>query len=70
MATKAFSFTHRTTVYADGTVRKTRGVTSGELVGSSGGTGGSDPISASEMGSGARPVVGQPNSTGSAVNAA
>ena len=45
-------------------------VTSGELVGSLGGTGGSDPISESEMGSGARPVVGQPNSTRSAVNAA
>lgn len=45
-------------------------VTSGELVGSPGGTGGSDPISASEKGSRARPVVGQPNSIVSAVNAA
>src|SRR3989304_9148455 len=42
----------------------------GRTGGVSGGTGGSNPISASEMERGAPPVVGQPNSTGSAVNAA
>jgi hypothetical protein len=40
-----------------------QGVTSGELAGPPGGTGGSDPISESEVGSGARSVVGQPQST-------
>ena len=44
-------------------------VTSGELSGSSGGTEGSDPISASEMGSSVLGVVGRPNSTRSAVKA-
>src|SRR6516162_8789008 len=44
-------------------------VTPGGLSGSSGGTEGSDPISASEMGSGVLGVVGRPNSTRSAVKA-
>src|SRR6478752_6230029 len=43
------------------------GVTPGGLSGSSGGTEGSDPISASEVGSGVLGVVGRPNSTRSAV---
>jgi hypothetical protein len=45
-------------------------VTPGELPGSSGGTEGSDPISASEMGSGDLGVIGRPNSTRSALKAA
>jgi hypothetical protein len=45
------------------------GVTPGGLSGSSGGTEGSDPISASEVGSGVLGVVGRPNSTRSAVKA-
>ncbi len=45
-------------------------VTPGGLVGLSGGTERSDPISASEMGSGARRVVGRSGSTPSAVKAA
>jgi hypothetical protein len=45
-------------------------VTSGELAGSPGGTGENNPISEREMERDAQPVVGQPNSTGSAVNAA
>src|SRR3974390_2407213 len=45
-------------------------VTPGGLPGSSGGTEGSDPISASEMGSGVLGVVGRPNSTRSAAKAA
>src|SRR5208337_4932751 len=45
-------------------------VTPGGLSGSSGGTEGSDPISASEVGSGVLGVVGRPNSTTSAVKAA
>ena len=44
---KAFSSTHRTKVFAGGTVRKISGVTPGELVGFSGGTGRSGPISRS-----------------------
>src|ERR1700746_2726121 len=44
-------------------------VTPGELSGSSGGTEGSDPISASEVGSGVLGVVGRPSSTRSAVKA-
>ena len=44
-------------------------VTPGGLAGSPGGTGGSDPISASERGSGAQRVVGRPSSTQSTVNA-
>ena len=36
MEAKAFSFTHRTKVFADGTVRKNRRVTSGGLAGSLG----------------------------------
>src|SRR5215831_10662309 len=44
-------------------------VTPGGLSGSSDGTEGSDPISASEMGSGVLGVVGRPSSTRSAVNA-
>ncbi len=38
-------------------------VTSGELAGSAGGTAGSEPISGSEMASGALPVVGRLSST-------
>src|SRR5215472_9615688 len=45
------------------------GVTPGGLSGPSGGTEGSDPISASEVGSGVLGVVGRPNSTRSAVKA-
>ena len=63
METKAFSFTHRTKVFADGTVRKNNVVTPGELAGSAGGSAGSKPISGSEVASGALSVVGQPNST-------
>ena len=44
-------------------------VTSGELVRFPGGTGISDPISESEVGSEAGRVVGQPNSTESVVKA-
>jgi len=44
-------------------------VTPGGLSGSSDGTEGSDPISASEVGSGVLGVVGRPNSTRSAVKA-
>src|SRR6266852_4750128 len=44
-------------------------VTPGGLAGSPGGTGGSDPISASEVGSGAQRVVGRPSSTRSMVKA-
>src|SRR5215472_1848011 len=44
-------------------------VTPGGLSGSSGGTEGSDPISASEMGNSVLGVVGRPNSTRSAVKA-
>src|SRR6516165_10478793 len=44
-------------------------VTPGELSGSSGGTEGSNPISASDVGSGVVGVVGRPNSTRSAVKA-
>src|SRR5512133_3633118 len=44
-------------------------VTPGGLSGSTGGTVGSDPISASEVGSGVLGVVGRPNSTRSAVKA-
>ena len=36
MKAKAFSFTHRTKVFADGTVRKNRRVTSGGLAEASG----------------------------------
>jgi hypothetical protein len=45
------------------------GVTPGGLSRSSGGAEGSDPISASEVGSGVLGVVGRPNSTRSAVKA-
>src|SRR5215469_9810855 len=45
------------------------GVTPGGLSGSSGGAEGSDPISASEVGSGVLGVVGRPSSTTSAVKA-
>src|SRR3972149_7584645 len=45
-------------------------VTPGELPGSSGGTEGRDPISASELGSGALGVVGRLGSTRSTVKAA
>src|SRR5215472_4050549 len=44
-------------------------VTPGGLPGSSGGTEGSDPISASEVGSGVLGVVGRPNSTRSVAKA-
>jgi len=47
-----------------------QGVTPGELPGSSGGTEGRDPISASEMGSGALGVVGRLDSTRSTAKAA
>jgi len=46
------------------------GVTPGGLLGSSGDTEGSDPISVSEVGSGALGVVGRLGSTTSAVKAA
>jgi len=45
------------------------GVTPGGLSGSSGGTEGSDPISASEVGSGVLGIVGRPSSTRSVVKA-
>ena len=45
------------------------GVTPGELSRSTGGTMGSDPISASEVGNGVLGVVGRPNSTRSAAKA-
>jgi hypothetical protein len=63
MEAKAFSFTHRTKVFAGGTVRKNNDVTSGELAGSPGGTGVSGPISASEVASEALSVVGRLNGT-------
>jgi hypothetical protein len=63
MEAKAFSFTHRTKVFADGTVRKNRCVTSGGLAGSPGGTGVSRPISESEMASDALSVDGRLCST-------
>ena len=44
-------------------------VTPGELAGSPGGTGVSNPISENEMGSNARRVVGRPGSTRSSVKA-
>ena len=69
MKAKAFSFTHRTKVFADGTVRKSD-VTSGGLAGSPGGTGVSKPISESEVASEALPVDGRLCSTSSAVKAA
>ena len=63
MEAKAFSFTHRTKVFADGTVRKNKRVTSGGLAESPGGTGVSGPISESEVASDALSVVGRLNST-------
>ena len=69
MGAKAFSFTHRTKVFADGTVRKNRCVTSGGLAASPGGTGVSRPISESEMASEALSVVGRLKSTRSVVKA-
>ena len=63
METKAYSFTHRTKVFADGTVRKNSAWTSGELAWFSVGTEISDPISESEMGSDAGRVVGLPSIT-------
>lgn len=70
MGAKAFSYTHRTKVFADGTVRKIKGVTPGELPGSSGGTEGSGSISASETRSSALEVVGRLGSTGGAAKVA
>ena len=70
MEAKAFSFTHRTKVFADGTVQEEQRVTSGGLAGSPGGTGVSRPISESEMASNALSVDGRLCSTLSAVKAA
>ena len=70
MEAKAFSFTHRTKVFADGTVRKSECVTSGGLAESSGGTGVSRPISESEVASDALSVGGRLSSTSSAVKVA
>ena len=63
METKAYSFTHRTKVFAGGTVQEERRVTSGGLAASPGGTGGSGPISGREAASDALSVVGRLNST-------
>ena len=63
MEAKALSSTHRTKVYADGTVRKDQCVTLGDLGGSAGGTAATDPISESEVGRDARRGVGRPSST-------
>ena len=63
MEAKAFSSTHRTMVFADGTVRKNSRVASGGLAESPGGTGVSRPISESEVASDALSVVGWLNST-------
>ena len=49
MEAKVFLSTHRTKVCADGTVWKINGVTPGGLMGFSGGSEISDPISESEM---------------------
>ena len=57
---KAFSFAHHNKVIAGGTMRKNSDVTSGELVGSAGGTAVSEPISVSEKASDACPAVGRP----------
>ena len=70
MGAKAFSFTHRTKVFADGTVWKEQRVTSGGLAESPGGTGVSKPISESEVASDALPVDGRLCSTTSAAKAA
>ena len=58
MKAKAFSFTHRTKVFADGGTEEWR-VTSGGLAGSPGGTGVSRPISESEVASNALSVDGR-----------
>jgi hypothetical protein len=63
MEAKAFSFTHRTKVFADGTVGKNNHVTSGGLAESPGGTGVSEPISGCERVSEVLSVVGRLNST-------
>src|SRR5215471_17194363 len=70
MKAKAFSFTHRTKVFADGTVRKSWRVTSGGLAGSPGGTGVSRLISESEIASDALSVDGRLCNTRSATKAA
>ena len=70
MEAKAFSSTHRTKVCAGGTVRKIHERDPRRTLWFLGGTRISDPISESEMGSEARRVVGQPNSTRSVVKAA
>ncbi len=57
---KAFSFAHQGKVIAGGTMQKNSDVTSGELIGSAGGTAVSEPISASERVSDARSAVGRP----------
>jgi len=69
MEAKAFSFTHRTKVFAGGTIRKNR-VTSGGLAESPGGTGVNGPISESERVSEALSVDGRLCSTTSAVKTA
>jgi hypothetical protein len=69
MEAKAVSFTHRTKVFADGTVMEEQCVTSGGLTGSPGGTGVSGPISASEMVSDALSVVGRLQGTRSMAKA-
>ena len=62
MKAKAFSFTHRTKVCGRHG-REEQGVTSGGLAESAGGTGVSEPISASETASEARSEVGGLNRT-------
>jgi len=69
MRAKAFSFTHRTKVIADGTERKNSAVTSGGLTESLGGTRVSGPISTSEGASDALPVDGRLCSTTTPVKA-
>ena len=61
--TKAFSFTHRTKVFAERHGTEEQRVTSGELAESPGDTGVSEPISKSEVVSDALSVVGLLNST-------
>ena len=63
--TKAFSFAHQSKVFADSTTRKNSDVTSGELAESLGDTGVSRPISAGEVASDARSVVGRLNDASS-----
>jgi hypothetical protein len=69
MEAKAFSFTHRTKVFAGGNGTEEQCVTSGGLAESPGGAGVSGPISESEMASDALSVVGRLKSTRSMVKA-